>query len=68
MAIGGAAGSVAAWFVAEGLFHVSGEGLNPSKAPAVVATVGALAAGGAAAGYFAGRSRDRHTTIIRVAR
>ena len=66
MAIGGAAGAVAAWFVAEGLFHVSGEGLNPSRAPAVVATVGGLVAGAAAAGYFAGRGRDRHTTIIRV--
>jgi hypothetical protein len=68
MAIGGAAGAVAAWFVAEGLFHVSGEGLSPSKAPVVVAAVGGLAAGGAATGYFAGRSRDRLTTIIRVER
>ena len=34
--IGAAAGGVSGWLVAEGVFHVSGEGLNPSKAPVVV--------------------------------
>jgi hypothetical protein len=64
--IGATAGGVGAWFVAEGVFHVSGEGLNPSKAPLVIGTVAGLVAGGATIGYFAGRQRDNRVTVIKI--
>ena len=65
-AIGAGAGGVAGWLLAEGVFHVSGEGLNPSKAPVVVGSAAGLVAGAAAIGYFAGRKGDRRVTFIKV--
>jgi hypothetical protein len=65
-AIGAAAGGVAGWLLAEGVFHVSGEGLNPSKAPVVVGSVAGLVAGAAAIGYFAGRKGDQRVTFIKI--
>lgn len=65
-AIGAGGGVVAGWLLAEGVFHVSGEGLNPSKAPVVVASVAGLVAGVAAIGYFAGRKGDNRVTFIKI--
>lgn len=65
-AIGVGAGGVAGWLLAEGVFHVSGEGLNPSRAPVVVGSVAGLVAGAAAIGYFAGRKGDRRVTFIKI--
>jgi len=64
--IGAGAGGVAGWLLAEGVFHVSGEGLNPSKTPVVVGSVAGLVAGTAAIGYFAGRKGDRRVTFIKI--
>ena len=64
--IGAGGGGVAGWLLAEGVFHVSGEGLNPSKAPVVVGSVAALVAGAAAIGYFAGRKGDQRVTFIKI--
>jgi hypothetical protein len=64
--IGAGAGSVAGWLLAEGVFHVSGEGLNPSRAPVVVGSVAGLVAGAAAIGYFAGRKGDQRVTFIKI--
>jgi hypothetical protein len=64
--IGAGGGGVAGWLLAEGVFHVSGEGLNPSKAPVVVGSVAALVAGAAAIGYFSGRKGDQRVTFIKI--
>jgi hypothetical protein len=65
-AIGAGAGGVAGWLLAEGVFHVSGEGLNPSKSPVVVGSVAGLVAGAAAIGYFVGRQADQRVTLIKI--
>jgi hypothetical protein len=64
--IGAGAGGVAGWLLAEGVFHVSGEGLNPSKAPVVAGSVAGLVVGAAAIGYFAGRKSDQRVTFIKI--
>jgi len=65
-ALGAGGGGVAGWLLAEGVFHVSGEGLNPSKAPLVVASLAGVAAGAAAIGYFVGRKGDNRVTFIKI--
>lgn len=65
-AIGAGGGGVAAWLLAEGVFHVSGEGLNPSKAPVVVGAVAGIVAGATAIGYFVGRGGDKRVTFIKI--
>jgi hypothetical protein len=63
-AIGAGGGGVGGWFLAEGVFHVSGEGLN--RTSAVVGSVAGLVAGATAIGYFAGREGDRRVTFIKI--
>ena len=63
-AIGAGGGGVGGWLLAEGVFHVSGEGLQ--SAPTVVTSVAGLVAGATAIGYFVGRQRDQHVTFIKI--
>lgn len=64
-AIGAGAGGTSAWFVAEGLFHFTGEG---GATPAKIGIVSGLAAGATAVGYLAGREADKRVTIITIVR
>ena len=64
-ALGAGAGSTLAWFVAQGVFHFTGEG---SATPGRTGIVAGLGAGVTAAGYFLGREADKRATIITIVR
>jgi len=69
-AIGAAAfaggGAVAGWAIAEGVFHVSGEGSGIWSEPKGPALVLGLAGGGGLAGYLIGRKSDRQITYLKI--
>lgn len=64
--VGAGAGIVSGWLLAEGVYHVSGEGQGIWREPAGAGLILGLAGGGAALGYFTGRSSDRVETYIKV--
>jgi hypothetical protein len=63
-AIGAGGGVALGWLVAEGIFHVGGEGRGLWREPRGVVSVLAGGAGGAALGYLLGRERDLETIHI----
>jgi hypothetical protein len=64
--VGAGAGLVGGWLLAEGVYHVSGEGQGLWAEPAGVGLILVLAGAGGAIGYFSGRSSDRVETYIKV--
>ena len=64
--VGGGAGAASGWLLAEGVYHVSGEGQGIWKEPAGAGLIMGLAGGGAALGYILGRSSDQVETYIKI--
>jgi hypothetical protein len=64
--VGAGAGLVGGWLLAEGVYHVSGEGQGLWAEPAGVGLILGLAGAGGAIGYFGGRSSDRVETYIKI--
>ena len=64
--VGAGAGLVGGWLLAEGVYHVSGEGQGLWAEPAGIGLILGLAGAGGAAGYFGGRSSDRVETYIKI--
>jgi len=64
--VGAGAGLVGGWLLAEGVYHVSGEGQGLRAEPAGIGLILGLAGAGGVAGYFAGQSSDRVETYIKI--
>jgi hypothetical protein len=64
--VGAGAGIVGGWLLAEGVYHVSGEGQGLWAEPAGAGLIVGLAGAGGAVGYFSGRSSDRVETYIKI--
>jgi hypothetical protein len=64
--VGAGAGLVSGWLLAEGVYHVSGEGQGLWAEPAGAGLILGLAGAGGAVGYFGGRSSDRVETYIKI--
>ena len=64
--VGAGAGLVGGWLLAEGVYHVSGEGQGLWAEPAGVGLTLGLAGAGGAIGYLGGRSSDRVEIYIKV--
>ena len=64
--VGAGAGLVSGWLLAEGVYHVRGEGQGLWAEPAGIGLVLGLAGAAGAAGYFGGRSSDRVETYIKI--
>ena len=64
--VGAGAGIVGGWLLAEGVYHVSGEGQGLWAEPAGAGLILGLAGAGGAVGYFSGRSSDRVETYIKI--
>ena len=64
--VGAGAGLVGGWLLAEGVYHVSGEGQGIWAEPRGIGMILGLAGAGGVAGYFGGRSSDRVETYIKV--
>jgi hypothetical protein len=64
--VGAGAGLVGGWLLAEGVYHVSGEGQGLWVEPAGIGLILGLAGAGGATGYIGGRSSDRVETYIKV--
>jgi len=64
--VGAGAGVVGGWLLAEGVYHVSGEGQGLWAEPAGVGLILGLAGAGGVVGYFSGRSSDRIETYIKI--
>ena len=64
--VGAGAGLVGGWLLAEGVYHVSGEGQGLWAEPAGAGLILGLAGAGGAVGYFGGRSSDRVETYITI--
>jgi hypothetical protein len=64
--VGAGAGLVGGWLLAEGVYHVSGEGQGLWAEPAGVGLMLGLAGAGGVIGYFGGRSSNRLETYIKI--
>jgi len=64
--VGAGAGLVGGWLLAEGVYHVSGEGQGLWAEPAGIGLILGLAGAGGATGYIGGRSSDRVETYIKI--
>lgn len=64
--VGAGAGAASGWLLAEGVYHVSGEGQGIWSEPAGAGLLLGLAGGGAVVGYLFGRSSDQVETYIRI--
>ena len=64
--VGAGAGLLGGWLLAEGVYHVSGEGQGFWAEPTGVGLTLGLAGAGGAVGYIGGRSSDRVETYIKI--
>lgn len=64
--VGAGAGAASGWLLAEGVYHVSGEGQGIWSEPGGAGLLLGLAGGGAALGYIIGRSSDQVETYVRI--
>ena len=64
--VGAGAALAGGWLLAEGVYHVSGEGQGLWAEPAGAGLILGLAGAGGAVGYLGGRSSDRVETYIKI--